>query len=118
MLGNFDGMRVLLTSDLGKAGQSAFLARHPDLRADIVVAGLPTAGEPLATAWLDVLRPKWIVITDSEFPVTRRAARELRERLQRTRATVLFTRQAGAVTLSIRDGEWQVNTAREVNATE
>jgi len=118
MLGTFDGVRVLLTSDLGKAGQSTFVTRHPDLRADVVIAGLPSAGEPLATAWLDVLRPKLIVIADSEFPATRRASRELNQRLQRTGATLLFTRQAGAVTFSIREGKWRVDTAREVIAIE
>ena len=50
LLGNFYGTRVLLLSDLGRSGQSALLARTNDLRADIVVAGLPDEGEPLCDA--------------------------------------------------------------------
>jgi competence protein ComEC len=79
-LGTFDGVRVLLASDLGRAGQSALATRHPDLRADIVFAGLPTRGEPFASDWLAIVRPKLIVVIDSEFPATRRAPRELERR--------------------------------------
>ncbi len=111
-LGTFDGVRVLLASDLGAAGQNALFARHPDLRAEIVIAGLPTRGEPLAAEWLAALRPKLIIITDSESPAPRRAARALVERLRRTGATVLLTRETGAVTLRIREGAWRVQTAR------
>ncbi|MBI3192213.1 MAG: ComEC/Rec2 family competence protein, partial [Pedosphaera parvula] len=41
LLGEFHGVRVLLLSDLGAAGQRALLARGGDLRADIVVTGMP-----------------------------------------------------------------------------
>ena len=68
LLGNFSGARVLLLSDLGRDGQSALLARTNDLRADIVIAGLPNEGEPLCDALLDAIQPKVIVIADSEFP--------------------------------------------------
>ncbi len=54
--GNFRGTRVLLLSDLSRAGQSDLLATTNDLRADIVVAGLPTAGEPLCDALIDAIR--------------------------------------------------------------
>ena len=73
LLGDFSGAKILLLSDLGRAGQSALLARTNDLRADIVIAGLPDEGEPLGDALLDAIQPKVIVIADSEFPATRRA---------------------------------------------
>ncbi len=117
-LGNFDGTRVLLASDLGKAGQNAVFMRHPDLRAEIVIAGLPDKGEPLATGWIETLQPKLIIIADSEFPATRRASPALLDRLYRTGARVLATRQAGAVTLSLRNGSWRITTARSVTAIE
>jgi competence protein ComEC len=112
--GVFDGVRVLLVSNLGKAGQNAVMGRHPELTAEIVVAGLPGAGEPLATEWLAALRPKLIIIADSEFPSTRRATKDVARRLQRSSATVLFTRQAGAVTVEMRARVWRVQTARPV----
>jgi len=117
-LGNFDGVGILLASDLGKAGQNTLAARHPELRADIIIAGLPSSREPLASEWIEVLRPKVIVIVDSDFPATRRAGPDLRERLQRSGAVVLFTRESGAVTLAVRDGAWRVRTARPITATE
>jgi len=80
--GNFRGTKILLLSDLSRAGQSDLLATTNDLRADIVVAGLPTEGEPLCDALIDAIRPRVIVIADSEFPATRRASRALRERLE------------------------------------
>ena len=85
LLGNFSGTKILLLSDLSRAGQSELLSRTNDLRADIVVAGLPNEGEPLANALIDAIQPKVIVIADSEFPATRRASRELKERLAQKR---------------------------------
>jgi beta-lactamase superfamily II metal-dependent hydrolase len=70
LLGNYSGTRILLLSDLGRDGQSALLARTNDLRADIVIAGLPDEGEPLCDALLDAIQPRVIVIADSEFPAT------------------------------------------------
>jgi beta-lactamase superfamily II metal-dependent hydrolase len=55
---------------------------------------------------------------DSEIPATRRASQELMKRLRRSGASTLFTRETGAVTLSIRDGAWRVQTARPVAALE
>jgi beta-lactamase superfamily II metal-dependent hydrolase len=109
--GAFDSVRVLLVSDLGKAGQNAVFTRHPGLRADVIVAGLPEKGEPLAEEWLQALAPKLIVLADAEVPATRRASAPLLTRLRRQGATVLVTRQAGAVTLRIRAGKWRVETA-------
>src|ERR1039458_1309975 len=82
LLENFYGTRVLLLSDLGREGQSALLSRTNNLRADIVIAGLPDEGEPLCDALLDAAQPKVIVIADSDFPATRRASPKLRARLE------------------------------------
>ncbi|MCX6896582.1 MAG: hypothetical protein NTZ16_14020, partial [Verrucomicrobia bacterium] len=92
--GTFHGVRVLLLSDLGRGGQEALLARGADLRADVVVAGLPVEGEPLCGALLDAIRPQIIVITDSEFPATRRAPEKLRERLEGRFIPVIYSRKA------------------------
>jgi competence protein ComEC len=108
--GNLNGARVLLLSDLGRKGQSALLARTPDLRADVVVAGLTDDGEPLCDALLDAVGPKIIVVADSELPATRRAGRELKERLGNRNVPVIYTRTAGAVTLVARAGGWELRT--------
>jgi len=115
-LGDFDRVRVVLASNLGRSGQNAVFSSHPELRADIVVSGLPEKGEPLASAWLEHLRPRLIIIADSESPSTHRASADLLKRLSRTGATVLSTRESGAVTIQIQNGVWRVQTARPLNA--
>jgi competence protein ComEC len=110
LLGNLNGTRVLLLSDLGRNGQSALLARSNDLRADVVVAGLPDGGEPLCDALLEAVQPKVIVIADSEFPATRRASRELKQRLSARNVPVIYTRTAGAVKIVTRPDRWELQT--------
>jgi beta-lactamase superfamily II metal-dependent hydrolase len=107
--GEFSGTRVLLVSDLGRQGQYALLDRTRDLRADIVVSGLPEQGEPLGDMLLEAIQPKLIVITDSEFPATKRARPELRARLERRGIPVLYTRTAGAVTIALKKNHWQAS---------
>ena len=110
LLGNCSGTKVLLLSDLSRAGQSDLLATTNDLRADIVVAGLPTEGEPLCDALIEAIRPRVIVIADSEFPATRRASLALRERLEQEKIPVIYTRTAGAVKIETDKAGWKLQT--------
>jgi ComEC/Rec2-related protein len=110
LLGNLHGSKVLLLSDLSRAGQSELLARTNDLRADLVVAGLPDGSEPLCDALLDAIQPKVIVIADSEFPATRRAGRSLRERLEQKGIPVIYTRTVGAVKIVTDKSGWKLRT--------
>ena len=110
LLAKFYRVRVLLLSDLGRDGQSALLGRTNDLRADVVIAGLPDAGEPLCDALLDAVQPKVIVVADSEFPANRRASRTLHERLDQRKIPVFYTRAAGAVKIVMRPDGWDLKT--------
>jgi beta-lactamase superfamily II metal-dependent hydrolase len=112
--GSFYGSRVLLLSDLGRAGQDALLERTTDLRADIVVTGLPGQNEPLSEALLDAIQPRLIVVADSEFPASERAALKLRERLARRKTPVIYTRSAGAATIEFRRRGWEVRAMNGV----
>ncbi|HEY9172558.1 MAG TPA: hypothetical protein VI136_09775, partial [Verrucomicrobiae bacterium] len=104
--------RVLLLSDLGRPGQEALIGREPDLRADIVIAGLPAQGEPLCDGLLERIQPKVIVVMDAEFPAPQRASPRLLERLGRSGAIVLCTREPGAVALTVCRGGWTLRTMR------
>jgi competence protein ComEC len=104
--GDFGGTRILLLSDLGRAGQAALLERAADLRADVVVACLPEQSEPAGDALLDAICPKLLIVADSELPATKRAGEALRERLARRGIPVIYTRTAGAVTIAIRKEQW------------
>jgi competence protein ComEC len=106
----FNRTRILLLSDLGRAGQDALLERVPDLQADIVVTGLPSVGEPLCDTLLDAIQPKVIIVADSEFPASERARPELRERLESRKVPVIYTRFQGATTIELRAKKWEVRT--------
>ena len=108
LLGEINGRRLLLLSNLGVPGQNALLGRGVKVRADIVVTGLPKQGEPLADALIEAIAPKLIIVADSEHPATRRAGRALRERLKARGIPVLFTRDTGAITLALRPGSSEV----------
>lgn len=102
------GARVLLLSDLGRAGQGALLEQESDLRADIVVAGLPAQGEPLSEELLAAVEPQLIVVNDAQFPALERAGARLRERLQRPGWRVVYTSDEGTVTIRIKAEGWEV----------
>ena len=110
LLGNFPGAKILLLSDLGRAGQSALLAQTNDLHADIVVTGLPDGSEPLSDGLLAAIQPKAIVVADSEFPATRRASRALKDRLEQRGIPVIYTRDSGAEKIVVDRRGWQLRT--------
>jgi competence protein ComEC len=110
LLANFHGTRILLLSDLGRAGQDDLLSHTNDFHADIVVAGLPENGEPLCDVLLDAVRPKVVVIADSEYPAARRASRSLKERLAQKGIPVVYTRTAGAAKIVVNQTGWILQT--------
>jgi competence protein ComEC len=112
LLGDFNGTRILLLSDLSKDGQKALLAREAGLRADVVVSGVPTSGESLCEALLDSVQPKVIVVADSNRPVSQQEREKLRERLARRNLPVIYTRDDDSVTLKLRSTQWEVWTMK------
>ena len=110
LLGNISGTKILLLSDLSALGQSALLSGTNDLRADIVVAGLPGASEPLSDSLTDAIQPRLIVIADSEFPAMRRASRKLKERLEQRQIPIIYTRDSGAVKIVVNKSGWKIET--------
>jgi competence protein ComEC len=104
------GQRILLLSDLGRPGQSALLQRTPDLRADIVITGLPVQPEALGEALLDAIQPRLIIVADSDFPAAERASPGLHERLAQRRVPVIYTRTAGTATIEWRKHDWELRT--------
>jgi competence protein ComEC len=108
--GEIHGVTILLLSDLGRRGQEILINQTNDLRADIVVAGLPEKLQPLSEALLEKIQPRIIIVADSLFPATKRAPAALRERLARQNIPVLYTRTAGAVTLVAKPSGWELRT--------
>jgi competence protein ComEC len=110
LLGQLGPARVLLLSDLGRAGQSALLERHPDLKADILVCALPAHSEPLSDAFLQQVHPQIIIVTDAEYPASARAPQKLRERLDGGGIPILYTRSAGSIIIEFTRTQWLLRT--------
>jgi beta-lactamase superfamily II metal-dependent hydrolase len=110
LLGTFHQTRILLLSDLSRAGQDRLLslAKPDELHADVVISGLPVEGEPLCNELLNAINPRAIVIADSEFPAQRRATRGLRDRLAEANIPVFYTRDRGALRLVIDQDGWSL----------
>ena len=94
------------------------MQREADLRADIVVSGLPEQSEPLSDVLLERIQPKVVIVADSEFPATKRAGVPLRERLERRAAKVLYARFSGAVTLMVGKSGWELRGMDGTRLTE
>jgi len=114
LTGTFSGAKVLLLSELGRTGQNTLLERNPGLRADIVIGGIPAGSEPLCDSLLDAIRPRLVIVTDSEFPMANRANAKLTERLERRGIPVLYTRQAGALTIRFGRTGWLIEDEKGV----
>jgi len=106
-----NGHSILLLSTLGRRGQDSLVENHPNLRAEIAVAGLPAKDDPLSEPLLDLLQPKLIIIIDSEFPATRRASSKLRDRLATHNMPVIYCRDTGTLKLTLWRGGWDLKDA-------
>jgi ComEC/Rec2-related protein len=110
LLGEFHGTRILLCSDLGRLGQCVLAEREKDLRADVVIAGMPNSGEPLSDALLDAVQPQAIILSTGESPASERPTLALRGRLNRRHVSVFLTGDDGAVRVMIRPEGWEIRT--------
>lgn len=93
------GFRVLVLGELGAQGQAALLASALDLRADVVLAGLPSRGEPLRPDLLQAIEPRVVVLSSGGSSATRNPRPALLARLQQRGAVLLNIGEEGAVTL-------------------
>ncbi len=108
--GLIESTPVLLVSDLGRQGQEALLERAPTLRADIVITGLPTRPEAVGDAFLECVKPRLIIVVDSEYPISERANPKFKARLAGKPIPVLYTRSAGSITIEWRNRQWELRT--------
>ena len=106
--GQIEGIRVLLLSDLGRLGQRALLEREPDLRADIVVAGWPSNGEPLQDALLAAIRPRLILLSTAGARAPNAVKKGLLDRLSKSGAQVKSTESSGAMEVELAHGQWKI----------
>ena len=108
--GQYYGTRILLLSNLGRLGQRTLLEREPDLRADILIAGLPTQGEPVNDSLLETIKPRLLIIAGSDFPASAKPNGRLRDRLAELNIPVVYTSDSGAAKLVIDSAGWRLTT--------
>ena len=108
--GELPGATILLLSDLGRLGQEILINQTNDLRADIVITGLPQKSQPISNGLLERIQPKLVIVADSQFPAPRRASRALQERLEQMGIPVCYTRNTGAVKIVTDKRGWKVRT--------
>jgi ComEC/Rec2-related protein len=106
LAGELDHTRVLLLGDLGPLGQRALAEREPELRADIIVAGAPTRGEPVGAALVETARPELIILDDAD-PAAPVAPPEYVQRWRDRGIRVLRTAEHGTVTVRFAAAGWQ-----------
>jgi competence protein ComEC len=110
--GEINGVRILLLSDLGKAGQRALVGRGQDVRADIVISGAPAQGEPLGEELLAAIQPALIILQEDTLPAHRRTRAQRHERLAQRGVPVVSTTDDGTATIVLRPGGWEVSTTK------
>lgn len=111
--GTLNGWRVMLLSDLNRAGQEALELRNHDLQAEFLIMGLPVDEQMMSQKLLDEIQPKMIVVADSDLPPDRRASTKLREQLGKLKIPVIYCRQSGALTLRFGTAGWEIQLADE-----
>lgn len=101
LFGRIHGCALLFCSDLGVPGQRRLIAEHPELRAEIVVAGIPTAGEPLIDPLIHRIQPSAILLSGGPDPATERVTERLRRRLEAHCVPVFYAGEDGAILIEI-----------------
>jgi competence protein ComEC len=112
--GNIRGSRILLLSDLGPKGQAMLMERELDLRADIVVASLPSQGEPLSDLLLSRIQPRLIILTTSNQKSAEIVSAPLRRRLAKRCIPVVYTADRGTVRLRFDKDCWKTEVMGEM----
>lgn len=105
------GTRLMLLGDLGAVGRRQMTERHPGLRADVVIAGLPEAGEPVSGEWLVSLGVRLLVVVDAEYPAMARADKEVVRGWREKGLVVYCTSDTGGLDLRWDGRAWSVRDA-------
>jgi competence protein ComEC len=119
------GVSCVLMPSMNPEAQRAWLETTPkEMRARLLIVGLPSRGEPAIGEVLERLQPECVVVLTDERSARQRFAESTRRRLQRWAmehgVSVWFTDESGAVTVTLRTpwwtgkvrSEWAVETMR------
>jgi beta-lactamase superfamily II metal-dependent hydrolase len=97
-------------SDAGIKTEQALLARHSDLRSDIVVKGQHHSGESGSQAFLDAVSPRLIIASSRDFPDHERISDTWARELQKRGIKLFRQDETGAVTLRFHHNSWEAQS--------
>ncbi len=97
LLGEWQGIRVLLLSDLARANQRKLLEQTEPIHPDIVCLNLPDNSEPPNTYVLRQLQPRVIIVSGSNNGRGTRWVRAIQSTVHSATTKVLFTGTHGTV---------------------
>lgn len=101
LMGDFNGIKILLLSDLDRAVQKELLNDRPTLEVDVICLNLPSKMEAPNQYVLRQLNPQAIIVTGSESAKGDRWVTALRNSLASSQTSVFFTGTDGTITLVI-----------------
>ena len=101
---------ILFMSDSGIRTEEALLARHLNLRSDIIIKGQHHFGESGSEAFLDAARPRLVIATSRDFPDHERISDTWAEKLQRRGIKLFRQDQTGAVILRFHRNGWEAQS--------
>ena len=99
MKGTWGKRTLLWLPPLNLAGQEALLRSGSDLKAEILIAGIPAKDRALVPPLLTAINPACLILIDDTSPKTRRAVESQMVRFQTPGRWVLRTSETGALTL-------------------
>jgi len=101
---------ILFMSDAGIKTEQTLLARHSDLRSDIVVKGQHHSGESGSEAFLDAAQPRLIIATSRDFPDHERISDTWAGELQKRGIKLFRQDETGAVTVRFHHNSWEAQS--------
>jgi competence protein ComEC len=101
---------ILFMSDAGIKTEQALLARHSDLRSDVVVKGQHHSGESGSEAFLDAASPQLIIASSRDFPDHERISDTWAGELQKRGIKLFRQDETGAVTLRFHHNSWEAQS--------
>jgi len=101
---------ILFMSDSGIKTEQALLARHLDLRSDIIIKGQHHSGQSGSEAFLNAARPRLVIASSRDFPDHERINDAWAEELQKRGIKLFRQDETGAVTLRFRHDSWEAQS--------
>lgn len=103
MLGEIEGFRILLLSDLGRSVQRTLLDLYPDLKVDVISINLPKPLQSANRYVLSQLHPQVIIVSGGNRWMGNRWVRDLENAFPVGKPHILFTGKHGSIRIEISD---------------